>query len=226
MTGTYRARIAGWALLCAPLMLARGPGLDTLAWAVALLPLVLLPDRTDPGPVSVLFLGAAAFASDSLLMAVLTCSGALVLAWRSVSPLPRTCGLVSIVLCSVFLLSAGGGDGPPEPPAAQEIHLEGSSVWRHVASLDGSNPSVRFRTGGEGTFSIAVDVGGVRDTCSVAVIRAGGTEVHLAGGASTVEIPVETGDGDVTVEMTRGWRPFEHPVVHFVTVRFDGTVQP
>jgi hypothetical protein len=226
MKVTDRLRMAGWALLCAPMLLARGPGLDTLAWAAALLPIVLVPDRADPGPVSVLFLGAAALASDSVLMAVLTCSGALLLAWRSATAVPRACGLVSAGLCTVFLLSSGGGYRPTEPPAAQEVHLEGSSVWRNAGSLDGSNPSVRFRTGGWGTFSVSVDVGGVRDTCSVAVIRAGGTEVQLTAGLSSVEIPIEPGDGDVTVEMTRGWRPFEHPVVHFVTARFDGTAGP
>jgi len=208
-------RLAGWLLLSICVAAARGFGFPAAAWAAALLPVAFAPGKVDPGPVSVIFLGIAAVTPGSGLFTVLVAVSALLVVWHSKGILWRGAGTLSTVICAGLLLF-----GPPEAepygiPPAQETHKEAATIWEHVPSLDSASPSVYFRTGGGGTFLISVEAGGIRDTDPVGTIRAGDREIRIQEGESTHKIELCASDSSVVVEMTRSWRPFEHPVIHF-----------
>ena len=208
-------RLAGWLLLSICVAAVRGFGFPSAAWAAALLPVALAPGKVDPGPVSAILLGVAAITPGTGLFTLLVGVSAFLVVWQSKSALWRGAGALSAMICAGLLFFGLPGVESSGIPTAQEMHRQGSTVWKHVPSLDSGSPSVSFRISRGGTILISIEAGGIRDTDPVGMIRVGEREIRIHEGFSTHEIELEASDSTVVVEMTRSWRPFEHPVIHF-----------
>jgi hypothetical protein len=208
-------RLAGWLLLSVCVAAIRGFGFLTAAWAAAFLPLAYAPEKADPGPVSIIFLCIAAVAPASGVFTVLVAVSALLVVWHSREAIWRGVGVLSTAICAGLLFFGLPVAQPPGLRPVQESYRESATVWENVPSLDSGKPSLYFRTAGGGAFLISVEAGGIRDTEPVGVIRVGEREILIRNGVSIHELELEAPDSIVVIEMTRPWRPFEHPVIHF-----------
>ena len=213
------SRLAGWIALSALVFLVRGVGPGAAAWALVLLPLVLTPEKTDPGPVSVLLLGGAAIAFPYAAFAVLTGAAALVMLWKSGTLFPRVAGALSAAACALVISMGYQAPDATGFPPAQEVHVDDATVWYNVPSLNSGSQGVTFRTSDGGSFRISMEAGGVRDTMPLASLRAGESVFCINSGTSSLEIDLAPGGENVTVTITRPWQPFQHPVLHFNSVR-------
>ncbi len=104
----------------------------------------------------------------------------------------------------------------PAPGHADAQLRENSVSWSFTGPLDLENPKILLEAQGvpSDSLEITVSAGGTRDDEPLGRITSGGTSAAIMPGISTVRIlspvfPVE-------VEMTRDWKPFNHPVIHFL----------
>jgi len=134
-------------------------------------------------------------------------------------PLRRTWqrgGLIMAGMASVMLL--GGIPGASSPNEARAVENAGTAAtsWYHSVPLDLSSPVLLLERGedGAGILRIRCSAGGVRDAGTVAAVLSGGEEVLIDMGTDTLELAAP--EFPVRIEIVRDWRPFNHPVVHFL----------
>lgn len=99
---------------------------------------------------------------------------------------------------------------------ASETVLDGGVSWSRDSSLDLSSPVLYLdgEADWDGILRIEYSAGGVREPGPVASVTSGDTTVLMMSGGSLLEI--ECRGFPVRIELLRGWKPFNHPVVHFL----------
>jgi hypothetical protein len=121
------------------------------------------------------------------------------------------------MILGILISGLPGASAPPGHTAVLERHSDSTVHWDYAQSLDASAPGALLRTCGlpGDTLYIVLDAGGIRDTTALGTLSAGQWKLPVTPGRQTYAVPHD-GRDPVIMEMTRPWRPFEHPVIHFV----------
>lgn len=104
----------------------------------------------------------------------------------------------------------------PHVAGAVENAGEAATSWSHAVPLDRSSPALLLERGEDGTgiLMIRCSAGGVRDGGPIGAVHSGEMELTIDEGTETLEL--SSPEYPVRIEVARGWRPFTHPVVHFL----------
>ncbi|MBN2607630.1 MAG: hypothetical protein JXA64_00830 [Candidatus Fermentibacteraceae bacterium] len=117
----------------------------------------------------------------------------------------------------LMLLAAGLPAASDRNVARGWERIEGGTAeWTHDEPLDLATP-VLVLDAGEERFqhlSLTMSAGGTRDRLPVGMVVSGDSTLPVMPGDNTLEI--DHPDFPVTVLLTREWKPFNHPVIHFI----------
>jgi len=118
---------------------------------------------------------------------------------------------------AVMLLAAGlPAAADPNIAHASESIEEGTAEWIHSEPMDLATPVLVLEAGEEKIehLSLILSAGGTRDQLPVGLVVSGESTMPVMPGDNTLEI--RNPDFPVTVLLTRGWKPFNHPVIHLI----------
>ncbi len=97
----------------------------------------------------------------------------------------------------------------------QELMIDGKILWSAPAELNLSMPELILEAPGvdAACMTLKVSGGGVRDTNPVGYVISSDRNYPVYPGENTLFIEVP--EFPVTIRISRSWKPFSHPVIHF-----------
>ena len=200
---------------------------------------ILLTRGIDPLSVSVCFLAAGFlfYIGEKRVLAASVLLGGLSLLVRTdgsaaalilAAALSAMAASESILSRSAFFLSVAGivlsGSlaGPVQPDSrpvvryAEEYFVRGGIAWDHSDRLDLSTPRLVLEAGDSepANIRILLSAGGTRDSLPLGFVLAGDTSFPVPPGEVCIHMrePVFP----VSLVLSRRWKPFNHPVIHFI----------
>jgi len=97
----------------------------------------------------------------------------------------------------------------------QEVLCPEAVVWAMPAELNLGMPELILKAPGKEAVSLRLEVsaGGVRDNDPVGYVTSAGRRIPVYPGENTLII--EDPEFPVSIRISRPWKPFSHPVIHF-----------
>lgn len=159
------------------------------------------------------FLSAAAILVEGRIEGILPLTAAVIVA----SPFKRDKWRSVIIAGGVAVLIISGLPSIEEHRSLvlQELMIDGKVQWPEPAELNLSMPELILQAPGidAACITLKVSAGGVRDSNPVGYVNSADRTYPVYPGENTVIIEVP--EFPVTIRISRFWKPFCHPVIHF-----------
>jgi hypothetical protein len=143
----------------------------------------------------------------------------------SVFPAGDRARLVSagILAAAAFALFGIPAASPPGERVMQEEFAGGRTTWPGMTSIDLGHPAMLLRITPDegGMVTMRTAGGGIRTAEPLGMICSDEQAVAIIPGLDTISLYCPR--GTVSILLTRGWRPFEHPVIHVGPGSLDET---
>jgi hypothetical protein len=125
---------------------------------------------------------------------------------------------------AAFALFGIPAASPPEEIVMQELFTDGRTTWPGMVSVDLGHPVMLLRVTPDsgGTIIIRTAGGGIRAEEPLGMIVSDEQAVAIMPGIDTTSLRCP--QGTASIILTRGWRPFEHPVIHAGPGSLDETL--
>lgn len=127
--------------------------------------------------------------------------------WRAI--------ILAMGLCAVLIISGLPSTAEHRYLVSQEVLIEDGVIWSEPAELNLGMPELLLRAPGAeaACMTLKVSAGGVRDSNPVGYVTSADRTFPVYPGENTlvIEEPVFP----VSIRISRSWKPFYHPVIHF-----------
>jgi hypothetical protein len=129
----------------------------------------------------------------------------------------RRCIIVASGISLMVVLSGLPLAHAPSPITSQEVLTGNGVMWGEPAELHLGCPELllRNRERSVSGLTIRASAGGVRDTSIIGFAISSDRIFPVYPGENTIRI--EEPEFPVLIRMSRDWKPFTHPVIHFVS---------